>query len=70
MLWIEEYHGCGCSADAPRKKDLLGYCNIHGGDRRNAPYRIPDAMLKDAGLEEPSEEDKDGKAETGGRRVG
>ena len=32
--WFEEYR-CGCvSEDAPRKKDLLGYCSVHGEDRR------------------------------------
>ena len=31
--WIEDYKKCGCSSGAKRKKDLLGYCKIHGNDR-------------------------------------
>lgn len=32
--WWEEYH-CGCVSETTRrKKDLLGYCKIHGNDRR------------------------------------
>lgn len=33
-LWIEQYQPCGCSSDAPRKKDLLGYCAQHGSERK------------------------------------
>lgn len=38
--WMEQYQPCGCSSVAPRKKDLLGYCARHGGDR-SVIYRIP-----------------------------
>lgn len=32
--WFEEY-SCGCVSDiVKRKKDLIGYCGIHGNDRR------------------------------------
>lgn len=30
-LWVEQYQPCGCSTEAIRKKDLLGYCAQHGG---------------------------------------
>lgn len=39
-LWIEEYKGCGCSSEAGRKKDLLGYCATHGSSRVNV-YKLP-----------------------------
>jgi len=32
-MWIEGYN-CGCSSEARYKRDLLGYCAIHGDDRR------------------------------------
>ena len=33
--WWEEYR-CGCVSDfVKRKKDLLGYCAIHGEDTRH-----------------------------------
>ena len=28
-----EYYRCGCSFAAAFKRDLLGYCQIHGEDR-------------------------------------
>jgi len=33
IQWIEEYN-CGCSQVENRKKDLLGYCGIHGDERK------------------------------------
>lgn len=33
IQWIEEYN-CGCSLVEDRKKDLLGYCGIHGNERK------------------------------------
>ena len=39
-VWIEEYESCGCSEDARRKKDLLGYCALHGNSRKNI-YKLP-----------------------------
>lgn len=42
-IWIIEYR-CGCSNDAPRKKDLLEYCGIHGADKRNI-YFVPEEFL-------------------------
>lgn len=33
IQWIEEYN-CGCSQVEDRKKDLLGYCGIHGNERK------------------------------------
>ena len=33
--WFEEYR-CGCVSEiVDRKKDLLGYCGLHGEDRRH-----------------------------------
>lgn len=32
-VWVETYN-CGCEMEASRKKDLLGYCGIHGEDRK------------------------------------
>jgi len=34
VVWLETYHICGCSSEAPRKQDLLGYCQDHGGSRK------------------------------------
>ncbi len=31
--WLEEY-GCGCTYVARFKKELIGYCGMHGPDRR------------------------------------
>ena len=37
MKWFEEYEGCDCSSDIVfNKKELLGYCALHGGNRRHA----------------------------------
>lgn len=44
--WLEEYP-CGCSSVQPRKKDLLGYCSVHG-DSCTHVYRLPQAV--DIGL--------------------
>lgn len=40
LKWFEDY-SCGCvSQVVERKKDLPGYCEKHGNDRRQAwPYR-------------------------------
>lgn len=38
-FWMEEYR-CGCTYEADRKSDLLGYCGIHGDDRNNL-YKLP-----------------------------
>jgi hypothetical protein len=41
-MWIEEYHGCGCSIGPVKKSELVGYCAIHGGNwkvRRNTPNK-------------------------------
>ena len=31
--WLEEFKNCGCSNVVKRKKDVLGYCPVHGTDR-------------------------------------
>ena len=43
-LWIEEY-SCGCSSEANLKRDLLGFCAIHGNDRRGI-YKLPIGKAK------------------------
>ena len=41
--WWEEYDFCGCVSEVvPHKRDLLGYCGRHGGDRRGAAHREVD----------------------------
>lgn len=32
VQWYARYQ-CGCSADAPVKRDLLNYCGKHGSER-------------------------------------
>lgn len=39
--WIEEYL-CGCSADVSTRAEALGYCALHGADRRHL-HRVPPA---------------------------
>lgn len=41
--WCEQYRGYGCSTVVPRKKDLVGYCAKHGGDR-SLIIRVPSGM--------------------------
>lgn len=36
--WIEDFQ-CGCSHEVARKKDLVGYCGLHG-DSRCGLYKI------------------------------
>jgi hypothetical protein len=39
--WFEDY-SCGCvSESVERKRDLLGYCAVHGNERR---YVWPESM--------------------------
>lgn len=38
--WLEEY-GCGCTLVTKYKKELIGYCGIHGQDRINI-YKLPE----------------------------
>ena len=33
-IYLEEYEKCGCSFASKLKRDLPGYCSIHGTDRR------------------------------------
>lgn len=50
--WFARYQ-CGCSEDAARKRDLLEYCGIHGGDRVEC-FRIilpKDAPVVDAAID-------------------
>jgi hypothetical protein len=37
-IWIEEYR-CGCSSSSDTKRELLGYCKIHGESRRKI-YKV------------------------------
>jgi hypothetical protein len=41
--WLEEYKSCGCSFVAKRKRDLLGYCERHGTDRKRV-IKLPHPM--------------------------
>lgn len=40
MKWFEEYK-CGCVSDFLPKRELLGYCPIHGADTR---YIYPESL--------------------------
>lgn len=33
-FWYVAQYGCGCSADAYRRADILNYCATHGRDRK------------------------------------
>lgn len=33
VAWLETYHGCSCQQAALKKRELVGYCGVHGGDR-------------------------------------
>jgi hypothetical protein len=33
-VWLEEYKTCGCSNVTKSKRDAVGYCWLHGTDRR------------------------------------
>ena len=44
--WWEEY-ACGCvSETVKRKRDLLGYCGIHGADRRHVHPELKKPVAK------------------------
>ena len=38
-IWLEEYD-CGCSFTARTRRELLGYCEVHGSSRSRV-HRIP-----------------------------
>lgn len=38
--WLEEYK-CGCTYVAVVKKELLGYCVLHGEDTKHI-YKLPE----------------------------
>lgn len=40
-VYLEEYEKCGCSFAARLKKELPGYCSIHGTDRKRCT-KLPD----------------------------
>lgn len=45
-IWFEEYE-CGCVSDyVDRKCDLVGYCGVHGNDRRHA-YKVPKKTVQE-----------------------
>ena len=44
VQWIEEYN-CGCSQVENRKKDLLGYCGIHGDERKKVTKIVVEKRL-------------------------
>lgn len=39
-MWLEEYRHCGCTFLARVRRELLGYCEKHGNDRRRV-HRLP-----------------------------
>lgn len=39
VQWLAEYR-CGCTEVQDRKKDLVGYCGIHGDSARHI-YKMP-----------------------------
>ena len=41
FVYLEEYERCGCSFAARFKRDLIGYCSIHGTDRKRCT-KLPD----------------------------
>lgn len=43
--WIEEYAHCGCSIGPLPKRDLPGYCALHGNNWKNR-YRVLGNGLK------------------------
>ena len=45
IQWIEEYN-YGCSQVEDRKKDLLGYCGIHGYERKKVTKVIVEKPLE------------------------
>lgn len=46
-VWFEEYKGCTCLSDYMlRKKNLVGYCGKHGGDR-NRLHWFPTTAFSD-----------------------
>ncbi len=46
--WLEEYRACGCTFMARTKRELLGYCQKHGNDRRRIT-RMPCAADMEMG---------------------
>lgn len=48
--WLEEYHGCNCTFVAKTKREMIGYCGVHGGDRRGRAIAIPAMTEADLGL--------------------
>ncbi len=40
-VYLEEYKKCGCSFATRLKRDLPGYCPIHGTDRKRCT-KLPD----------------------------
>jgi hypothetical protein len=49
MIWFEEYKTCSCSFLALEKKDLPGYCEKHGTEKRRR-MRVPNHDYKDEDL--------------------
>jgi len=49
MKWFEDYR-CGCVSDlCDCKSDLLGFCAIHGADRRGVYKEWSGISVKDEG---------------------
>lgn len=41
-VWLGHYR-CGCTEEAARKKDLVGYCGVHGDGLLEPLIRLPDS---------------------------
>lgn len=49
FCYLEEYNGCSCTAIEYNKSLLLGYCRLHGSERKRRPLRIPYNSLMELG---------------------
>ena len=54
ILWLAHYR-CGCIEEARRKKDLVGYCGIHGECLLEPLVRLPEGATVAEGLCETEE---------------
>ena len=45
ILWLAHYR-CGCTEENRRKKDLVGYCGIHGEGLREPLMQLPEQLTE------------------------
>lgn len=54
--WFEEYKFCGCVSEVvATKKELVGYCKFHGGDRRHI-HRVHPRLIEPKGTTDAKRE--------------